>query len=73
MNDVQATILQDPYRGDRKRGTLSNVWVEKFPAQNDQYLVASEIDDKNRIVTFLDIGQHENFDRDLEKYRKTAL
>ena len=49
------------------------MWVEKFPAQNDQYLVASEIDDKNRIVTFLDIGQHEHSYRDLEKYRKTAL
>jgi len=47
--------------------------VEKFPAQNDQYLVAYEIDDKNRIVTFLDIGQHEHSYRDLEKYRKTAL
>jgi len=49
------------------------LWVEKFLAQNDQYLVAYEIDDKNRIVTFLDIGQHEHSYRDLEKYRKTAL
>jgi len=70
LNDVQAAILQDPYRGDRKRGALGHVWVEKFPAQNDQYLVAYEIGDKNRVVTFLDIGQHENFYRDLEKYRK---
>ncbi len=73
MNEVQATILQDPYRGDRNRGTLSDAWVEKFPAQNDQYLGAYEVDDKNRIVTFLDIGHYENSYRDLEKYRKTAL
>lgn len=72
LNEVQSRILQDPHVGDRKRGALKNVWVEKFPAQNDQYLVAYEIDDKNDAIVFLDIGQHENFYRDLEKYLKTA-
>lgn len=72
LNDVQSRILQDPRTGGRKRGVLKNVWVEKFPAQNDQYLVTYEIDEKNDLVIFLDVGQHENFYRDLEKYLRTA-
>lgn len=72
LNDVQSRILQDPRTGERKRGALKNVWVEKFPAQNDQYFVAYEIDEKSDTVIFMDVGQHENFYRDLEKYLKTA-
>ena len=71
LNDVQTAILKDPFVGEKKRGALSSVWVEKFRAQDDQYLVAYEIDEKVQTVTFLDIGQHENFYRDLERYRKT--
>lgn len=72
LNDVQSRILQDPRTGERKRGALKHVWVEKFPAQSDQYLVADEIDEKNDMVIFLDVGQHVNFYRDLEKYLRTA-
>ena len=70
LNTVQAQILQDPRRGDLKAGALKGVLVEKFPAENDQWLVAYAIDDKRNIVTFLAIGQHENFYRDLIRYRK---
>jgi mRNA interferase RelE/StbE len=66
---VQAAILQDPFRGDRKGGALSDVWVEKFKADNDQWLVAYEIDTKKNTVTVLAVGQHENYYRDLERYR----
>ena len=72
LNDVQIKLLEDPLTGDRKRGTLKDVWVEKFQAGNDQYLVAYEIAEKGKTVTFLDIGQHENFYRDLEKYKKAT-
>lgn len=72
LNDVQAQILQDPHRGDPKRGALKKIRVEKFKAEHDQYLVGYEIVEKEHIVVFYDIGQHENFYRDLEKYLKTA-
>ncbi len=65
FDEVQAQILQDPHRGDRKHGALRNIWVEKFKAQNDQWLVAYSIDDKRDIVYFVATGQHENFYRDL--------
>lgn len=68
LNDVQAQILQTPARGERKRGVLRDIWVEKFKAANDQYLVAYAIDDERRAVVFYDVGQHENFCRDLSKY-----
>jgi mRNA interferase RelE/StbE len=69
LNDAQAGILQAPFRGGRKQGALSDVWVEKFKADNDQWLVAYEIDTKKNTVTFLAVGQHENYYRDLERYR----
>lgn len=63
-------ILEDPHKGDRKHGALKDVWVGKFKAQNDQYLIAYQIDEKSESVVFLDVGQHENFYRDLEEYVK---
>ncbi|MGQ0571326.1 MAG: type II toxin-antitoxin system RelE/ParE family toxin [Armatimonadota bacterium] len=72
LNPVQAHVLQDPHRGDRKRGALRDVWLEKFQAENDQYLLAYSINAKRRTVIFLDIGQHENFYRDLGKYLKSS-
>ncbi len=71
LNKVQAAILQNPFVGDRKGGALRDVWVEKFQAENDQFPVAYGIDEQKREVTFLDIGQHENYYRDLQRYLKT--
>ena len=65
---MQAQILQDPHRGDRKRGALRQIWVEKFKAQNDQWLVPYTIDDRRDIVYFVAVGQHENFYRDLHRH-----
>lgn len=72
-NEVQSQIVQDPHRRERKKGALHNVWVEKFQAENDQYLLAYTIDDAKRTVTFYDIGQHENFYRDLTKYIRKVV
>lgn len=64
-------ILVDPQKGDRKKAALKDVWVEKFQAGNDQYLVAYTIEGKRKRIIFIDIGQHENFYRDLQKYLKS--
>jgi len=68
LNKVQAQILQNPTRGDRKRGRLRAVYVEKFTAQHDQRLGAYVLIEKTRTVRFLAVGQHENFYRDLSRY-----
>ena len=70
LNDEQRKVLADPYRGERKKGALADIWVVKFKAENDQYLFAYAIDEKAEMITFWDIGQHENFYRDLERHRK---
>ncbi|QIA26718.1 type II toxin-antitoxin system RelE/ParE family toxin [Thermaerobacter sp. PB12/4term] len=61
-------IAADPLRGDRKRGVLRDVYVEKFKAQNDQWLIAYRIDENRRVIQLLAFGQHENFYRDLGRY-----
>ncbi|HEV2282094.1 MAG TPA: type II toxin-antitoxin system RelE/ParE family toxin [bacterium] len=68
VNETQSRILQDPYRGDRKGGTLRNVWMEKFKAENDQWLVAYTLFERIRRVRFLAVGQHENSYRDVTTY-----
>ena len=72
LNDEQAGVLQNPYRGERKHGPLKDIWVVKFEAQNDQYLLAYEIVEKDRVVIFYDVGQHESFYPELERYKKAA-
>ncbi len=72
LNEQQARILQDPYRGERKRGPLRDIWVEKFQAENDQYLLAYEIVESGRLVIFYDVGQHEGSHRELQRYRESA-
>lgn len=68
LNEVQSQIVNDPLRGELKRGPLKNVRVEKFKAENDQWLVAYLAFEKTRTVRFLAVGQHENYYRDLTKY-----
>ena len=59
---------EDPSVGDRKRGVLRAVFVEKFAAVNDQWLVAYSVDEDTRSVYLLAFGQHENSYRDLDRY-----
>lgn len=61
-------IAADPHKGDRKRGILRDVLVEKFEAVNDQWLLAYRVKEGERIVQLLAFGQHENFYRDLSRY-----
>jgi len=42
--------------------------VEKFKAENDQWLMAYEIRARDHVVIFHAVGQHENFYRDLTKH-----
>ena len=44
--------------------------MEKFKAENDQWLVAYEIRERENLVVFHAVGQHENFYRDLTKHVK---
>ncbi len=61
-------ILSAPTIGDMKVGDLQGIQVHKFKSNNQQILLAyEEIDFILYLYTF---GSHENFYRDLKKYRQ---
>ena len=63
-------VCGDPSIGTQKAGDLRRVWVHKFNLLGRHYLLAYSIDEQAMIVTFLAIGGHENFYRDLKNYLK---
>ena len=63
-------LVEDPYKGDCKKGVLRNVLVEKFEAANKQWLLAYRVLEKDGVVQLLHFAQHENFYRDLARYLK---
>lgn len=67
LDDQIKLIVDDPTIGDRKRGDLSDVFVHKFKIKTNLFLLAYTFDPETR--TLIMIGSHENFYRDLKKYR----
>jgi len=63
-------VCMDPSIGRQKAGDLHRVWVHRFNLLEQQYLLAYSIDENAMVVTFLAIGGHKNFYRDLKNYLK---
>ena len=70
--DVQAAIdkegqaiLEDPLRGEPKKGPLRGVRIRKFTVGSQLYFLAYELDSKERQAVMLAVGVHENFYRNL--------
>lgn len=61
-------LLGDPLTGDPKVGALKGVRVVKFKVGPQQYLLAYRFVSKTNVVEMLDVGVHENFYRDLQRY-----
>lgn len=66
-NQVKA-LLDDPLKGEMKKGALKGVRVRKFNAENQQYLLAYYFFLKPNVIEILDVGVHENFYKGLEGY-----
>ena len=60
-------IMDEPELGEKKVGDLRGVRVFKFKMEKDQILLAYEIIEKT--LYLYAFGVHENFYRDLKKYR----
>ena len=58
-------VIDNPAIGQQKKGDLESIFVYKFSMVDQQYLLAYTWDKKSR--TFIAIGVHENFYRDLKK------
>lgn len=67
VNEAIRHILSKPYSGEEKKGDLADVRVYKFRVQDRQFLLAYEFDEDTMFL--LALGVHENFYRDLKKYR----
>lgn len=61
-------ILADPLVGEPKVGALKGVRVLKFKIHAVQLLLAYRFEAKRNVVEVLDVGPHENFYRELQKY-----
>ena len=65
LHDAMCEIIANPMLGEEKKGDLAGVWVYKFDCINQLYLLAYLWDENSR--TWLAVGPHENFYRDLKR------
>lgn len=68
VNKQVRAICEDPSLGEKKRSDLSGVFVHKFRLSGQLYLLAYWADEREKTVTLLALGGHENFYRDLKRY-----
>jgi len=68
IQDEVDGIGDNPGIGEEKKGDLTGFRVHKFRFHQQEYLIAYEIEKVNLI--FVMIGTHENFYRNLKKYKK---
>lgn len=61
------TLIENPEIGTQKKGDLSDVWVYKFKMVKHEHLLAYRWDEQTR--TLIALAVHENFYRDLKKYK----
>jgi mRNA interferase RelE/StbE len=69
LDNAVLDILNNPSSGEEKMGDLAEVFVHKFKI-NKQLILLSYTYDENEI-NLLTFGRHENFYRDLKKYKKS--
>lgn len=70
VSDVDEAIVEvagNPDIGEKKKGDLSELWVYKFRALGQLYLLGYTRDDSIRLIYLEAVGPHENFYRDLRR------
>ncbi len=68
LDNAVLGIVNDPTVGQEKVGDLSGVLVHKFKINKQQALLSYTYTDSE--INLLTFGSHENFYRDLKKYKK---
>ena len=68
LDDAILRILNNPSIGEEKVGDLAGVFVHKFKINQQLILLSYIYDEKS--INLLAFGSHENFYRDLKKYKK---
>jgi mRNA-degrading endonuclease RelE of RelBE toxin-antitoxin system len=67
LDNAAREIIKNPELGEQKKGDLADVWVYKFRMVDRENLLAYQWDEKTR--TLISLGVHENFYRDIKKYK----
>ena len=66
VNQAIEKVIENPNIGEQKTGNLSRLRVYKFKILNQLTLLGYSVSKNGEIVlTFIDVGPHENFYRDL--------
>ena len=68
LDDAVLDILNDPGIGEEKSGDLAGVFVHKFKINKQLTLLSYTYTESE--INLLNLGSHENFYRDLKKYKK---
>ena len=68
LDNAVLDILKNPSIGEEKVGDLAGVLVHKFKINKQPFLLSYSYDEKE--INLLTFGSHENFYRDLKKYKK---
>ena len=68
VDEAVRGVMADPLSGEPKSGALQGVRVARFKVGRQQVLLAYQFHAKANRVEGLDVGRHENFYRDLQKY-----
>ncbi len=67
VNRAIKEIIENPQIGEQKKGDLAEIMVYKFKMLNQLTLLAYSYDDEKIILTFIALGTHENFYRDIKR------
>ena len=67
VNRAIKEIIENPQIGEQKKGDLAEIMVYKFKMVNQLTLLAYSYDDEKVILTFIALGTHENFYRDIKR------
>jgi mRNA-degrading endonuclease RelE of RelBE toxin-antitoxin system len=68
LDEAVKGVKADPLSGEPKMGALKGVRVVKFKVGQQQLLLAYQFDARRNVVEVLDVGPHENFYKELQKY-----
>lgn len=66
-NKAIKEVIDNPEIGEQKKGDLSNIRVHKFKMVKQLTLLAYSFDGVAIVLTFITIGSHENFYRDIKR------
>ena len=67
VNEALEAIVKSPDIGEKKVGDLSWLRVYKFKLHAQLVLIGYTFEDREIVLTFVAMGSHENFYRDIKR------